>query len=75
MGSRQKDEAPPHQQPLLSSLVVRPSTTDGPPSPDLHRDRDRDPPLSYSRSPRYPRDPPGLSSISLPICSYVAYPI
>ncbi|KAI9192863.1 hypothetical protein LWI28_028648 [Acer negundo] len=29
MGSRDKDQTTPHHQPLISSLVVRPSVSDG----------------------------------------------
>ncbi|KAK7314453.1 hypothetical protein VNO77_32977 [Canavalia gladiata] len=61
--SRDKEQAPPHHQPLLSSLVVRPShseaaaaaggrTADYEPG-ELHRD----PPPPYSRSDRYPDEP------------------
>ncbi|CAK9172759.1 unnamed protein product [Ilex paraguariensis] len=64
MGSRDKDQTAPHQhQPLLSSLVVRPTDSGGGASgggggggsdyePGEVR---RDPPL-YSRSDRFPDD-------------------
>ncbi|KAI4347103.1 hypothetical protein L6164_007951 [Bauhinia variegata] len=57
MASRGKDQAAPHHhQPLLSSLVVRPSNTEGGgdyDSGEVHRD----PPAPYSRSDRYSDEP------------------
>lgn len=74
MSSRDKDQTTPHHQPFLSSLVVRPSVSDGARGGGVDggfggRVSDyepgevrRDPP-PYSRSDRYP-DEPG-SSLSL----------
>lgn len=67
--SRDKDQAPPHHhQPLLSSLVVRPSHTEaggGSRSNDYEPGEvRRDPPSPYSRSDRY-SDDPGLFPLSL----------
>lgn len=73
MASRDKNQsAPHHHQPLLSSLVIRPSNSDGGAGAgvgggsggragdyepgEVHRD----PPPPYSRSDRY-ADDPGLS--------------
>ncbi|KAJ4850474.1 hypothetical protein Tsubulata_031807 [Turnera subulata] len=70
MGSRDKDQTTPHHQPLLSSLVVRPSASDGVGGGDAGgggggraggNDYEpgevrRDPP-PYSRSDRYSDDP------------------
>jgi len=66
--SRDKDQAPPHHhQPLLSSLVVRPSHTEaaaGGRAADFEPgELHRDPPPPYSRSDRYP-DEPGLFPLS-----------
>ncbi|CAK7337427.1 unnamed protein product [Dovyalis caffra] len=66
MGSRDKDQTTPHHQPLLSSLVVRPSVSDGgdgvggggrPGGSDYEPGEVRREPPSYSRSDRYSDDP------------------
>ncbi|CAN6564269.1 hypothetical protein ACFX13_026849 [Malus domestica] len=63
MGSRDKDQTTPHHQPLLSSLVVRPSTSDGAGGGGGGRGSDYEPgevrrePPPYTRSDRYPDDP------------------
>ncbi|XP_050125299.1 transcription initiation factor TFIID subunit 15-like isoform X1 [Malus sylvestris] len=62
MGSRDKDPKAPHHQPLLSSLVVRPSTSDGAcggggRGSDYEPGEVRHEPLPYTRSDRYSKDP------------------
>nr|APR64176.1 RNA-binding family protein [Populus tomentosa] len=66
MGSRDKDQTTPHHQPLLSSLVVRPSVRDGGDGAGgggLTGGSDYEPgeflrePPSYSRPERYSDDP------------------
>ncbi|XP_048423216.1 basic salivary proline-rich protein 3 isoform X1 [Pyrus x bretschneideri] len=63
MGSRDKDHTTPHHQPLLSSLVVRPSTSDGAGGGGGGRGSDYEPgevrrePPPYTRSDRYSDDP------------------
>lgn len=64
MGSREKDQTTPHHQPLLSSLVVRPSVSDGAgdggrggAGSDYEPGEVRREPPSYYRSDRYPDDP------------------
>ena len=69
MGSRDKDQATSHHQPLLSSLVVRPSASDGADGggggaggrgggSDYEPGEVRREPPPYSRSDRY-KDEPG----------------
>ncbi|ESR64431.1 RanBP2-type domain-containing protein [Citrus sinensis] len=64
MGSRDKDQTASHHQPLLSSLVVRPSVSDGAgdggrggAGSDYEPGEVRREPPSYYRSDRYPDDP------------------
>lgn len=64
MGSRDKDQTTSHHQPLLSSLVVRPSVSDGAgdggrggAGSDYEPGEVRREPPSYYRSDRYPDDP------------------
>ncbi|XP_050217217.1 transcription initiation factor TFIID subunit 15 [Mercurialis annua] len=65
MGSRDKDQTTSHHQPLLSSLVVRPSVSDGPDGvrggggagSDYEPGEVRREPPPYSRSDRYSDDP------------------
>ncbi|KAK9208530.1 hypothetical protein WN944_000887 [Citrus x changshan-huyou] len=64
MGSRDKDQTAAHHQPLLSSLVVRPSVSDGAgdggrggAGSDYEPGEVRREPPSYYRSDRYPDDP------------------
>ncbi|OAY53780.1 basic salivary proline-rich protein 3 isoform X1 [Manihot esculenta] len=65
MGSRDKDQTTSHHQPLLSSLVVRPSVSDGgdgggggrAAGSDYEPGEVRREPLPYSRSDRYSDDP------------------
>ncbi|KAI5585365.1 hypothetical protein POPTR_006G160500v4 [Populus trichocarpa] len=66
MGSRDKDQTAPHHQPLLSSLVVRPSVSDGGDAAggggraggsDYEPGEVRRELPSYSRSDRYSDDP------------------
>lgn len=72
MSSRDKEQTTPHHQPLLSSLVVRPSVSDGGGEGGGGRGAGsdyepgevrRDPPLYY-RTDRYP-DEPGSSLLLL----------
>ena len=64
MTSRDKDQTTPHHQPLLSSLVIRPSVSDsgedgagGGRVSDYEPGEVRREPPSYSRSDRYSDDP------------------
>ncbi|BBH08432.1 RNA-binding protein-related protein, partial [Prunus dulcis] len=62
MGSRDKDQTTSHHQPLLSSLVVRPSTSDGGGDgagrgSDYELGEVRREPPQYTRSDRYNDDP------------------
>ncbi|KAL6274731.1 hypothetical protein ACE6H2_025423 [Prunus campanulata] len=62
MGSRDKDQTTSHHQPLLSSLVVRPSTSDGGGDgggrgSDYELGEVRREPPQYTRSDRYNNDP------------------
>ena len=71
MGSRDKDQTAPHHQPLLSSLVVRPSVSDGGDAAggggraggsDYEPGEVRRELPSYSRSDRYSDDPGSVFS-------------
>jgi hypothetical protein len=71
MGSRDKDQTTPHHQPLLSSLVVRPSVSDGGDAAggggraggsDYEPGEVRRELPSYSRSDRYSDDPGSVFS-------------
>lgn len=65
MGSRDKEQTTPHHQPLLSSLVVRPSVSDGGGDggggrgggSDYEPGEVRREPPSYYRSDRYSDEP------------------
>ncbi|KAJ6923371.1 hypothetical protein NC652_016874 [Populus alba x Populus x berolinensis] len=72
MGSRDKDQTTPHHQPLLSSLVVRPSVSDGGDAAggggraggsDYEPGEVRRELPSYSRSDRYSDDPACLQEL------------
>ena len=72
MTSRDKDQTTPHHQPLLSSLVIRPSVSDGGADgagggrvSDYEPGEVRREPPSYSRSDRYSDDPGSSLSLSL----------
>ena len=72
MTSRDKDQTTPHLQPLLSSLVIRPSVSDsgedgagGGRVSDYEPGEVRREPPSYSRSDRYSDDPGSSLSLSL----------
>ncbi|KAG8376038.1 hypothetical protein BUALT_Bualt09G0022100 [Buddleja alternifolia] len=52
MGSRDKDQTAPHQ-PLLSSLVIRPTDSGGGAGSDYEPGEVRRDPPPYSRSDRY----------------------
>lgn len=78
MGSRDKDQTTPYHQPLLSSLVVRPSVSDGGGDGGGGRgggsdyepgEVRRDPPPTY-RSDRYPDEP---GSLLLNFLSFVCF--
>lgn len=71
MGSRDKDQTTSHHQPLLSSLVVRPSISDGGGDgggrgSDYELGEVRREPPQYTRSDRYNDDPGSSLNSQLP---------
>ena len=80
MTSRDKDQTTPHHQPLLSSLVIRPSVSDGGADgagggrvSDYEPGEVRREPPSYSRSDRYSDDPGSSLSLSLSLSRFFKF--